>query len=73
MSNKLSRICKTILHTFAAGVIALLKEKSVDELRKLLSDNDAYNQFLQSVDQVKIQNIIMMVRVLGHSITRGIE
>ena len=29
---------------------------SVDELRKLLSDKDAYNQFLLSVDQVKIQN-----------------
>ncbi|KAK8588736.1 hypothetical protein V6N13_087636 [Hibiscus sabdariffa] len=42
----------------AAGVIALLKDKSVDELRKLLSDKDAYNQFLQSVDQVKIQNNI---------------
>ncbi|KAK8712016.1 hypothetical protein V6N13_147268 [Hibiscus sabdariffa] len=42
----------------AAGGIALLKDKSVDELRKLLSDKDAYNQFLQSVDQVKIQNNI---------------
>lgn len=42
----------------AAGVIALLKDKSVDELRKLLSDRDAYNQFLLSVDQVKIQNNI---------------
>ncbi|XWS59582.1 hypothetical protein CRYUN_Cryun08bG0134500 [Craigia yunnanensis] len=42
----------------AAGIIALLKDKSVDELRKLLSDKDAYNQFLQSVDQVKIQNNI---------------
>ncbi|KAH1039632.1 hypothetical protein J1N35_041375 [Gossypium stocksii] len=42
----------------AAGIIALLKDKSVDELRKLLSDKDAYNQFLLSVDQVKIQNNI---------------
>ncbi|KAE8661169.1 Vacuolar protein-sorting-associated protein 37-like protein 2 [Hibiscus syriacus] len=42
----------------AAGIIALLREKSVDELRKLLSDKDAYNQFLLSVDQVKIQNNI---------------
>ncbi|KAK0585275.1 hypothetical protein LWI29_026058 [Acer saccharum] len=40
----------------AAGVIALLKDKSVDELWKLLSDKDAYHQFLLSVDQVKIQN-----------------
>ncbi|GLT25775.1 hypothetical protein SLA2020_008840 [Shorea laevis] len=42
----------------AAGIIALLKDKSVDELRKLLSDKDAYNQFLLSVDQVKTQNSI---------------
>ncbi|KAJ9184374.1 hypothetical protein P3X46_004105 [Hevea brasiliensis] len=42
----------------AAGVIALLKDKSVDELRRLLSDKDAYHQFLLSLDQVKIQNNI---------------
>ncbi|XWS55918.1 hypothetical protein CRYUN_Cryun09bG0041300 [Craigia yunnanensis] len=42
----------------AAGIIALLKDKNVDELRKLLSDKDAYNQFLLSVDEVKIQNNI---------------
>ncbi|CAH8320521.1 unnamed protein product [Eruca vesicaria subsp. sativa] len=30
----------------------------VDELRKLLSDKDAYQQFLLSLDQVKIQNNI---------------
>ncbi|XP_039044438.1 vacuolar protein-sorting-associated protein 37 homolog 1-like [Hibiscus syriacus] len=48
----------SVSHTKAAGVIALLKEKSVDELRKLLSDKDAYNRFLQSVDQVKIQTNI---------------
>lgn len=29
---------------------------SVDELRKLLIDKDAYNTFLHSLDQVKIQN-----------------
>ncbi|CAL0321483.1 unnamed protein product [Lupinus luteus] len=40
----------------AAGVIAVLKDKSVDELRKLLSDKDAYQMFLHSLDQVKIQN-----------------
>ncbi|KAI8563204.1 hypothetical protein RHMOL_Rhmol03G0094500 [Rhododendron molle] len=40
----------------AAGIIVLLKDKSIDELRKLLSDKDAYLQFLLSVDQVKIQN-----------------
>ncbi|XP_022941455.1 vacuolar protein-sorting-associated protein 37 homolog 2-like [Cucurbita moschata] len=40
----------------AAGIISALKDKSVDELRKLLSDKDAYNQFLLSLDQIKIQN-----------------
>uniref|UniRef100_A0A6M2F1I8 VPS37 C-terminal domain-containing protein n=1 Tax=Populus davidiana TaxID=266767 RepID=A0A6M2F1I8_9ROSI len=42
----------------AAAFITLLKDKSVDELRKLLSDKDAYHQFLLSLDQVKIQNNI---------------
>lgn len=40
----------------AAGVISALKDKSGDELRKLLSDKNAYQQFLNSLDQVKIQN-----------------
>ncbi|XP_057499758.1 vacuolar protein-sorting-associated protein 37 homolog 1-like isoform X1 [Actinidia eriantha] len=40
----------------AAGIIVQLKDKSVDDLRKLLSDKDAYQQFLLSLDQVKIQN-----------------
>ncbi|TKY53018.1 Vacuolar protein-sorting-associated protein 37-like 2 [Spatholobus suberectus] len=40
----------------AAGLIAILKDKSVDELRKLLSNKDAYQQFLSSLDEVKIQN-----------------
>lgn len=42
--------------TEAASIIVLLKDKSVDELRKLLTDKDAYNAFLHSLDQVKIQN-----------------
>jgi ESCRT-I complex subunit VPS37 len=42
----------------AAGIISLLKDKSIDELRKLLSDKEAYQQFLLSLDQVKIQNNI---------------
>ncbi|XP_039039784.1 vacuolar protein-sorting-associated protein 37 homolog 1-like [Hibiscus syriacus] len=42
----------------AARIIAHLRDKSVDELRKLLSDKAVYNQFLLSVDQVKIQNNI---------------
>ncbi|KAI3846098.1 hypothetical protein MKW98_015467 [Papaver atlanticum] len=40
----------------AAGIIYQLKDKSVDELRRLLTDREAYNQFLFSLDQVKIQN-----------------
>ncbi|MED6175974.1 hypothetical protein PIB30_083402 [Stylosanthes scabra] len=40
----------------AAGVIAALKDKSVDELRKILSDKDTYQQFLNSLDMVKTQN-----------------
>ncbi|CAM8933693.1 unnamed protein product [Rhodiola kirilowii] len=40
----------------AAEIIDLLRGKSVDELRKLLSDKDAYNRFLYSLDQVNVQN-----------------
>ncbi|KAL5137062.1 Vacuolar protein-sorting-associated protein 37 1 [Glycine soja] len=40
----------------AAGLVAILKDKSVDELRKLLSNKDVYQQFLSSLDEVKIQN-----------------
>ncbi|KAJ0258935.1 Vacuolar protein-sorting-associated protein 37 2 [Hirschfeldia incana] len=42
----------------AAGIISLLKDKSVDELSKLLTDKAAYQQFLNSLDQVTIQNNI---------------
>lgn len=37
---------------------------SVDELRKLLSDKDAYQQFLLSLDQVKIQNNVSLKNTL---------
>ncbi|XP_042057059.1 vacuolar protein-sorting-associated protein 37 homolog 1-like isoform X2 [Salvia splendens] len=40
----------------AAGLIAMLKDKSVDELRKLLSDKDAYQNLLHSLEPVKTQN-----------------
>ncbi|KAK6140066.1 hypothetical protein DH2020_026201 [Rehmannia glutinosa] len=40
----------------AAGIIAVLKDKSVDELRKLLSDKEAYQNLLLSVEPVKTQN-----------------
>ncbi|CAM0902612.1 unnamed protein product [Alopecurus aequalis] len=40
----------------AAGIIARLKDKSLDELQRLLKDKEAYNAFLNSLDQVKTQN-----------------
>ncbi|XP_020578709.1 vacuolar protein-sorting-associated protein 37 homolog 1 [Phalaenopsis equestris] len=40
----------------AAGIIARLKDKSIDELRKLLNDKETYNSFFNSLEQVKIQN-----------------
>ncbi|PIN21470.1 hypothetical protein CDL12_05815 [Handroanthus impetiginosus] len=40
----------------AASIIAMLKDKSVDELRKLLSDKDAYQNLLLSLEPVKTQN-----------------
>ncbi|KAI3743225.1 hypothetical protein L1987_60931 [Smallanthus sonchifolius] len=42
--------------TEAAGIIVYLKDKSVDELRKLLSNPEAYQQFLRSIDPVRTQN-----------------
>jgi len=33
-----------------------LKDKSVDELQRLLKDKEAYNAFFSSLDQVKTQN-----------------
>ncbi|KAK4377721.1 hypothetical protein RND71_004017 [Anisodus tanguticus] len=40
----------------ASGIIAALKDKSVDELRNLLSNKDAYQNFLLSLEPVKTQN-----------------
>lgn len=40
----------------AAGVIARLRDKSIDELRKLLTDKNAYETFFNSLDQVRDQN-----------------
>ncbi|KAK2983743.1 hypothetical protein RJ640_024096, partial [Escallonia rubra] len=40
----------------AADIVVYLKDKSVDELRKLLCDKDAYHRFLLSLDLVKTQN-----------------
>ncbi|WOH00855.1 hypothetical protein DCAR_0520231 [Daucus carota subsp. sativus] len=42
----------------AAAIIHSLKDKSVDELRKLLSNKDAYQQLLHSLDMVKTQNSV---------------
>ncbi|KAG8376635.1 hypothetical protein BUALT_Bualt09G0083900 [Buddleja alternifolia] len=40
----------------AAGIIAMLKDKSVDELRKILSDKDAYQNLFLSLEPVRTQN-----------------
>ncbi|MCE3216140.1 hypothetical protein HAX54_005065 [Datura stramonium] len=40
----------------AADIIAALKNKSVNELKKLHSDKDAYRNFLHSLEAVKTQN-----------------
>ncbi|XP_078427548.1 vacuolar protein-sorting-associated protein 37 homolog 1-like isoform X2 [Wolffia australiana] len=40
----------------AARIIEKLKDKSVDDLRKLLTDKDAYDSFFASLDQVRDQN-----------------
>ncbi|KMS95998.1 hypothetical protein BVRB_003140 [Beta vulgaris subsp. vulgaris] len=40
----------------ASGIIFALRDKSADDLRKLLTDKEAYNHFLLSLDQVKTQN-----------------
>ncbi|CAN6202458.1 unnamed protein product [Urochloa humidicola] len=39
-----------------AGIIARLKDKSIEELQRLLKDKEAYNAFFNSLDQVQIQN-----------------
>ncbi|XP_051131185.1 vacuolar protein-sorting-associated protein 37 homolog 1 [Andrographis paniculata] len=51
-SNTISNVSPTE----AAGIIAVLKDKSVDELRKLLSDKNAYQNLLLSLEPVKTQN-----------------
>ncbi|KAK9079373.1 hypothetical protein SSX86_001044 [Deinandra increscens subsp. villosa] len=39
----------------AAGIVHVLKDKSASELHKLLSDKNAYQQFLLSLDMVQNQ------------------
>ncbi|WVZ56228.1 hypothetical protein U9M48_006796 [Paspalum notatum var. saurae] len=46
----------------AAGIIARLKDKSIEELQKLLKDKEAYNEFFNSLDQVKTQNNCTIIR-----------
>uniref|UniRef100_A0A1D1Z4V4 Vacuolar protein-sorting-associated protein 37 2 n=1 Tax=Anthurium amnicola TaxID=1678845 RepID=A0A1D1Z4V4_9ARAE len=40
----------------AAGIISRLKDKSIDELRAILTNKDAYATFFHSLDEVKVQN-----------------
>ncbi|KAF3332999.1 vacuolar protein-sorting-associated protein 37 1-like isoform X1 [Carex littledalei] len=47
----------------AAFVIARLKDKSVEELRRILNDKDAYNSFFNSLEQVKTQNSFTSLRI----------
>ncbi|KAJ3673707.1 hypothetical protein LUZ60_005699 [Juncus effusus] len=42
--------------TEAASVISRLRDKSVEELRRILNDKEAYNAFCNTLDQVKVQN-----------------
>ncbi|KAG4394668.1 hypothetical protein GLYMA_20G077501v4 [Glycine max] len=53
----------------AVAVIAILKDKSVDELQKFLSDKDAYQQFLHSLDQVNIQTNVSFISLLSQNVT----
>lgn len=48
--------CSTHYCSIFIILMSLFDLFSVDELRKLLADKDAYHQFLLSLDQVKIQN-----------------
>jgi len=41
-----------------ASIIPLLRDKSVDELRKILQDKKAYNEVFHSIDQVKDQKAL---------------
>ncbi|XP_078148679.1 modifier of rudimentary (Mod(r)) protein isoform X2 [Carex rostrata] len=43
----------------AASVISKLKDKSAEELRRILNDKDAYNSFFNSLEQVKTQNSVI--------------
>ncbi|KAH9327711.1 hypothetical protein KI387_007889, partial [Taxus chinensis] len=41
-----------------ASIIPLLRDKSVDELRKILTDKKAYNEVFHSIDQVRDQDAL---------------
>ncbi|XP_077225973.1 vacuolar protein-sorting-associated protein 37 homolog 1-like [Tasmannia lanceolata] len=44
--------------TETSSITGLLRDKDVEELRKLINDKDAYSAFFHSLDQVKLQNSI---------------
>lgn len=46
----------TVTPIETAGIISILKNRNVDELRKLLSDNDAYQSLLLSLEPIITQN-----------------
>uniref|UniRef100_A0A0C9S3G7 TSA: Wollemia nobilis Ref_Wollemi_Transcript_29148_1095 transcribed RNA sequence n=1 Tax=Wollemia nobilis TaxID=56998 RepID=A0A0C9S3G7_9CONI len=41
-----------------ASIIPLLRDKSVDELRRIVSDKKVYNEFFHSIDQVRDQDAL---------------
>ncbi|KAL9685163.1 hypothetical protein QQ045_022610 [Rhodiola kirilowii] len=63
LNNDFLEQCKKLMSPLGAyfsylTLLSSLETFSVDELRKLLSDKDAYNRFLYSLDQVNVQNSV---------------
>lgn len=58
LSRHFERVVRyNVLHVFSNHFLVFFQNtSSVDDLRKLLSDKDAYHQFLFSLDQVKLQD-----------------
>ncbi|KAJ1699640.1 hypothetical protein LUZ63_008152 [Rhynchospora breviuscula] len=51
-----SELMSLSANTNSAGIVSQLKDKSVDELKKLLADKAAYKAFFNSLNEVRIQN-----------------
>ncbi|KAI5058404.1 hypothetical protein GOP47_0026574 [Adiantum capillus-veneris] len=57
-SGALPQSPSSVSSTSFAATFPPLKDKSVEELRKLLTDKAAYNEFLHTLDQVKTLDIL---------------